>query len=66
MTRISFGLYNTIDEVDRFLEALAAVAAGNQHGHYRQDSATGEYRPDGWAPDFEGAFALSSSTGEDT
>ena len=60
MTRISFGLYNTIDEVDRFLEALAVVAAGRQHGNYRQDPATGEYRPDGWAPDFEAALALSS------
>jgi cysteine desulfurase/selenocysteine lyase len=60
MTRISFGLYNTIDEVDRCLEALAEVAAGHQAGHYRQDPGTGEFRPDGWAPDFEAALALSS------
>ena len=64
MTRISFGLYNTADEVERFLEALAVVAAGKQRGRYTQDTATGEYRPDGWAPDFDGVFALSSPTAE--
>jgi selenocysteine lyase/cysteine desulfurase len=60
MTRISFGLYNTIDEVDLFLEALAVVAAGKYRGRYHQDPRTGEYRPEGWAPDFAAAFALSS------
>jgi cysteine desulfurase/selenocysteine lyase len=62
MTRISFGLYNTIDEVDRFLEALADVAGKRQRGRYTQDRTTGEYRPDGWAPDFERVFPLSSPT----
>jgi selenocysteine lyase/cysteine desulfurase len=59
MTRVSFGLYNTRDEVDRFLEALAVVAAGRQRGHYAQDRTSGEYRPEGWAPDFERIFPLS-------
>ncbi len=58
MTRISFGVYNTIDEVDRFLEALAVVAAGRHRGHYTQDRATGEFRADGWEPDF-GRFSPS-------
>ncbi len=62
MTRISFGLYNTLDEVDRFLEALAIVASGKQRGHYTQDRASGEFRPDGWAPDFGQEFPLSSPT----
>jgi cysteine desulfurase/selenocysteine lyase len=62
MTRISFGLYNTIDEVDQFLGAQAAVAGGKQRGHYTQDRATGEYRPDGWAPDFDTVFPLTSPT----
>jgi cysteine desulfurase/selenocysteine lyase len=60
MTRISFGLYNTSDEVDAFLEALASVASGKPRGRYTQDRATGEFRPDGWAPDFEEVFPLSS------
>jgi selenocysteine lyase/cysteine desulfurase len=62
MTRISFGLYNSIQEVDQFLEALAVVAGGKQRGHYTQDRATGEYHPHGWAPDFEGVFPLSASS----
>jgi selenocysteine lyase/cysteine desulfurase len=62
MTRISFGLYNTLDEVEQFLEALAVVAGGKQRGHYTQDRATGEYHPDGWAPDFDTVFPLTSRT----
>ena len=61
MTRISFGVYNTIDEVDRFLEALAVVAGGRHRGHYTQDRATGEFRADGWEPDFGRFFPLSAS-----
>jgi selenocysteine lyase/cysteine desulfurase len=52
MTRISFGLYNTTQEIDRFLEALAVVAAGKHKGRYMQEPESGEFRPDGWAPDF--------------
>jgi selenocysteine lyase/cysteine desulfurase len=62
MTRISFGLYNTIEEVDQFLEALTIVASGRHQGHYTQDRATGEYHPNGWAPDFESVFPLSKRT----
>jgi hypothetical protein len=50
--RASFGLYNTVDEVDRFAQALVRVAGGEYSGRYRQDRASGEYKPDGWAPDF--------------
>jgi len=52
MVRMSFGLYNTLDEVDRFSEALAQIARGGISGDYRQDTATGEYIPAGWEPDF--------------
>jgi len=52
LVRMSFGLYNTIDEVDRFAEALRRIADGEYHGRYTQDTATGEFVPDGWEPDF--------------
>jgi selenocysteine lyase/cysteine desulfurase len=52
MTRLSFGLYNTTEEIDRLLEALAIVAAGTFKGRYMQEPASGEFHPDGWAPDF--------------
>ncbi|MBS1262134.1 MAG: putative cysteine desulfurase [Calditrichaeota bacterium] len=49
--RASFGLYNVEDEVDRLLEAVAAVAAGRfDRARYRVDPATGEYRPAGHVP----------------
>jgi selenocysteine lyase/cysteine desulfurase len=54
MVRMSFGLYNTLDEVDRFIEALGPIARGDFIGDYRQDAATGEYTPAGWEPDFAG------------
>ena len=59
MTRISFGLYNTTWEIDRFLEALAVVAAGKHKGRYMQEPASGEFRPDGWAPDFGAVLRFS-------
>lgn len=59
MTRISFGLYNTTQEIDRLLEALAIVVAGQHKGRYMQEPATGEFRPDGWAPDFGAVLRFS-------
>jgi cysteine desulfurase/selenocysteine lyase len=49
MVRVSFGLYNTLEEVDRFLELIGEIA---QHRHtakyrdtYRLCRQTGEYLP---------------------
>ena len=53
LIRMSFGLYNTIEEVDRFAEALEQIAGGRFNGRYHQEQATGEYTPEGWLPDFE-------------
>lgn len=50
MVRISFGLYNTIEEVDALVEALRRIARGEYRGEYRQDTATGEFVPAGWQP----------------
>ena len=58
LVRASFGLYNTLDEVDVFLEALTKIARGEYRGRYRQDKASGDYTPDGWQPDFEKYFSL--------
>jgi selenocysteine lyase/cysteine desulfurase len=62
MVRMSFGLYNTVDEVDRFIEALGRTARGDIAGDYRQDPATGEYTPRGWEPDFAGALAATATS----
>jgi cysteine desulfurase/selenocysteine lyase len=58
LIRASFGLYNTFQDVDRFVDALKAIAAGEYQGDYIQDVATGEYHPVGWQPNFELYFAL--------
>ena len=46
LVRISFGLYNTLEEVDVLVQALAALAEG-QHATYTVDRRTGIYTPTG-------------------
>jgi cysteine desulfurase / selenocysteine lyase len=48
MVRISFGLYNTLDEVDAVVEGLDCVAHGKYRGHYLQDTESGAYTPEGY------------------
>ncbi len=50
--RVSIGLHNTREDVERFLAALEVIAAGTWRGDYQQDIMTGEYRPKGFAFDF--------------
>ena len=59
LIRISFGLYNTLEDVDVLIEALKAISAGNFTGEYIQDIASGEFHPAGWNPDFDSYFSLS-------
>ncbi len=58
MVRISFGLYNTFEDIDRLVEALRAIQKGQFKGDYVQDAATGEYHPRGWQVDFEKYFSF--------
>jgi cysteine desulfurase/selenocysteine lyase len=58
MVRVSFGLYNTVEEIDALIQALKAIAAGDYAGKYIQDIASGEYHPEGWQPEFDKFFAL--------
>jgi cysteine desulfurase/selenocysteine lyase len=60
LVRASFGLYNTVQEIDVLTEALTSIRAGKFKGHYVQDTATGEYHLEGWQPDFERFFGLDS------
>ena len=56
--RVSFGLYNSNDEVDRLVDALANIAAGKIAGEYVLDKERGEYAPRGYDPDFNEYFKL--------
>jgi hypothetical protein len=58
MVQISFGLYNTCEEIDTLIEALKVIAPGNYTGEYKPDPATGELHPIGWEPAFDQFFSL--------
>ncbi len=58
LVRISFGCYNTIEEVDHVIEVLAGVAAGEIRGDYEQDPISGAYWPRGFEPDYEQYFSF--------
>ena len=45
MVRMSFGCYNNTDDVDRLLEMLERIAAGDYQGDYQLDIGSGEYLP---------------------
>jgi len=58
LIRASFGLYNTFEDVDLFVDALKAIAAGKYSGTYVQDVSSGEFHPEGWNPDYDAYFSL--------
>jgi selenocysteine lyase/cysteine desulfurase len=59
LVRISFGCYNTIEEVDHAVDMLARIAAGDLEGDYVQDPISGEYWPRGYEPDYNRYFFLA-------
>lgn len=58
LVRVSFGLYNTTEEVDALADALDQIARGKFYGDYRQDIASGEFHPVGWKPNFKEYFSF--------
>lgn len=58
LIRASFGLYNTMDEIDEFVAALEEISRGNYEGEYQQNKRTGEFIPEGWLPAYERYFSL--------
>jgi len=58
LVRVSFGLYNTLDEIDILIDALNHISKRDYEGKYIQDKPTGEYSPVGWHPDFSDYFKL--------
>jgi selenocysteine lyase/cysteine desulfurase len=51
LVRVSFGLYNTAQEVDRLLLALRAIVRGEHARDYRLGAATGDWSvPEGLPP----------------
>ncbi len=58
LVRISFGLYNTIAEIDALITALQAILDGKYQGKYHQDTRSGAFVPEGWHVNFEEHFSL--------
>ena len=58
LVRMSFGCYNTIEEVDHAADLLGRIAAGKIAGDYEQDELSGEYWPRGYNVDYERYFVL--------
>jgi cysteine desulfurase / selenocysteine lyase len=59
LTRASFGLYNTTEDVDEFIEALLEIVQGKYRGEYIQNIQTGEFIPLDWQPNFERYFSIA-------
>jgi hypothetical protein len=64
LVRASFGLYNTREEVEVFVEALSRIARGQFAGQYKQDRKSGDFVPEGWSPNFEKYFDALGGTGK--
>lgn len=60
MVRMSFGCYNSRDDIDRLIEILQRVARGDYQGNYRLERATGEYTPAGYQDPLADYFLLSA------
>jgi cysteine desulfurase/selenocysteine lyase len=58
LIRASFGLYNTIEDVDTLVGALQTISEGKFKGKYIQDRLTGEYSLTDWHPDFSDYFKI--------
>jgi cysteine desulfurase/selenocysteine lyase len=63
MVRISFGLYNTLEEVDACVEALERISAGKFNGTYHQDMESGQFLPEGWQVDYSRYSPLQPADG---
>ena len=58
LVRISFGCYNTVEEIDHTVEVLTRLAAGETEGEYEQNPVSGAYWPRGYEPKYERYFVL--------
>lgn len=58
VVRVSFGMYNTKQEVDVLVAALEDIAVGKYEGKYRQEKSSGDYSALGWEPDLSKLYKL--------
>jgi len=54
--RISFGFYNTEEEIDQLVEALERISRREYKGKYKLDAKLGEYLPENFSFDYSRYF----------
>jgi cysteine desulfurase/selenocysteine lyase len=59
MVRMSLGCYSTKDDIDRLIQMLKRVAAGDYKGNYEVVKETGEYVPTGYSEPFDSYFKFN-------
>lgn len=60
--RASFGLYNSKNEVDTFIEAIKNLQSRRFIGEYVQDRSSGDYSPNDWQPNYGDYFSIGGNT----
>lgn len=60
MVRISFGCYNTTDDIDRLIAMLEVIRRGEYQGDYQLVPHTGEYLPVNYTEPLAGYFSLEA------
>ncbi len=58
VVRVSFGIYNNLEEIDRLATALTDISEDRYKGVYRQEKSSGDYYAVGWEPDLSRYFTL--------
>ncbi|MFH1354959.1 MAG: aminotransferase class V-fold PLP-dependent enzyme [Candidatus Omnitrophota bacterium] len=58
MVRASFGIYNTEEEIDYFIQALTSILEKGAQASYTMNPQTGEYSPEERASDFDQYFSV--------
>lgn len=61
LVRISFGLYNTVSEVDMALQAIEDICNQKYSGTYHLDPQDGGYWAEDYSPDYEKFFSFADS-----
>lgn len=56
--RMSFGIYNTTDEIDWFIEMINKIVNGDYFKEYQLDKEKGSYKPKGYSYNFEDYYQL--------
>ncbi len=56
--RVSFGMYNTEEEVDSLVEVVKMISEGKYKGNYLLNSETGEYFPEGFEIDYSEYYQI--------